>query len=295
MAKKQIDFWESLESNKYEFISYLKRLTELSASTFKWNNLPDTIDERFLELALFAEGKAVFFYDDVMGYLCLKVAINGQLSVYGLPQRYRAYSSFNGYNKQLDNTNSVLIYNNLLHTNTLPEVYKYSQRLYELDRTIDVNMKAQKTPILIVCDEEERLTMKNMYMKYDGNQPVIYGNKNLNVNEFKVLSTGAPYLCDKLYALKTQIWNEALTYLGISNLTIQKKERLITDEVERNQGGTVASRNSRLKARQTACDQINKMFGLNISVEFKEDYDKDSDEKDEELKDENIIEEEVED
>ena len=212
---KQADFWDSLAKNKGDYTKYLMRLTELSLSTFEWKNIPDTIDIRYLELALFAEGKAVFFKDEVMGFLALKCAVSGNLNVYGIPQRYRAYSSYNGYNKELNLSDSVIIYNNMLRTNTLPDVMKYAMRIYELDQIIDINAKAQKTPVLIACDENERLTMKNLYLKYDGNTPVIYGNKNLNVNGFKVLSTGAPYLCDKMYELKNQIWNEALTYLGI--------------------------------------------------------------------------------
>ena len=139
-----------------------------------------------------------------------------------------------------------------------------------MDRTIDVNVNAQKTPILILCDDKQRLTLENVYMSYEGNKPVIFGNSNLNPDMLKVIQTGAPFVADKIYQLKTQIWNEALTYLGISNLNINKRERLISDEVQRYQGGTLACRMSRLKARQQAADQINAMFGLNISVEYDE-------------------------
>lgn len=92
------------------------------------------------------------------------------------------------------------------------------------------------------------------------------------MNGFGVLKTDAPYVSDALYQLKTQIWNEALTYLGISNVNITKKERLITDEVTRNQGGTIASRYSRLESRKKACKEINKMFGLNIDCDCREDF-----------------------
>ena len=114
--------------------------------------------------------------------------------------------------------------------------------------------------------------MKNLYKEYDGNAPVIWGTKALNTEGFKVLKTEAPYVADKIYQLKTQIWNEALTYLGIANLNIQKKERLVSDEVTRNMGGTIASRHSRLEARRQACKQINKMFNLNIDVDYRQDY-----------------------
>ena len=263
-------FWESAKLNNYSFKQYYNRLTELSVSMFEWKNVPDTIDIRFLELALFGDGLAVFFYDDVLGYLALRCAIGGQMNVYRIPTKRRAYAA-NGYNKNLDESNSVIIFNNYLHTNSMLDVELFARRLYNLDRAIDVNANAQKTPILVQCDENQRLTLKNIYMKYDGNEPVIFGDKNLNPNSIKVLQTGAPYVADKLYQLKTQIWNEALTFLGISNINVTKKERLITDEVTRNQGGTMASRYSRLEARRQACDEINRKFGLNISCDYRED------------------------
>ena len=264
------EFWESARFNNSTFLQYYNRLVELSISMFDWKNVPDSIDIRYLELALFGDGKAIFFYDEDLGYLALRCMIQGKLNVYRIPIKRRAYAS-NGYNRQLDASNSVIIYNNFLHTNSVRDIELYAKRLYNLDRAIDVNANAQKTPILIQCDEQDRLTLKNVYMKYSGNEPVIYGAKNLRPESFKVLNTGAPYVCDKLYTLKTEIWNEALTYLGISNVNITKRERLISDEVRRNQGGTVASRYSRLEARRQAAEQINKMFGLNIEVEYRED------------------------
>ena len=268
---KDRNFWESARYNKDGFMQYFDRLTELSISMFEWKNLPDTIDERFLELALFGDGMAIFFEDEVLGYLALRTMIGGRLDVYQIPTERTAYAS-NGYNKHLDNENSVIIFNNMIHTNSTRVVETYARRLYELDRIIDVNAKAQKTPVFIQCEETQRLTMKNLYMKYEGNEPFIFGDKSLNPNALKVLKTDAPYVADKIYQLKTQIWNEALTYLGISNLNIQKKERMISDEVMRNQGGTIASRYSRLESRRQACEQINEMFGLDIECNYREDY-----------------------
>ena len=190
--------------------------------------------------------------------------------MYEIPTKRTAYSTGNNYNANLDESNSVIIFNNLLHSNSVLEITNYAKRLWDLDRTIDINAAAQKTPILLQCDESQRLTLLNMYKQYSGNMPVVFGNKGLQQEPIKVLSTGAPYVCDKLYTLKTQIWNEALTYLGISNVSFQKRERLISDEVMRSMGGTMASRFSRLEARRQAAAQINKMFGLNISVDFRE-------------------------
>ena len=284
MGRKKTQFEESLLLNNRTYMMYLERLTELAVSMFEWRNLPDTIDPRYLELHLFEKGAVVYFKDEAVGDLCLDVATQGRLNVYGYPVRRKAYSSYNNYNKQLTDTDSVIIYNNYLRTNSVMQMKLYAQRLYQLDRIIDVNVRAQKTPVLIQADEKQRLTMLNVYKEYDGDSPVIFGDKNLDVKGLKVLSTNAPYVSDKLYTLKTQIWNEALTYLGISNVNYQKKERMITDEVTRNQGGTIASRYSRLQMRREAVNQINKMFGTNIEVNYREDFQEIFESRDDELR-----------
>ena len=269
--KRDLQFCESAYMNNRTYLQYYNRLTELAISMFEWQNLPETVDQRFLEMCLFSDGMCIFFQDEVLGYLSLQCMIGGNLNVYRIPTERKAYAT-NGYQRKLNGTNSVIIFNNYLHTNSMLDVEMFSKRLYNLDRAIDVNANAQKTPVLIQCDETQRLTMKNLYKQYEGNEPFIFGSKGLDANGLKVLQTGAPYVADKLYELKTQIWNEALTYLGISNINVVKKERMITDEVTRNQGGTVASRYSRLESRRQACKQINEMFDLNIWVDYREDF-----------------------
>lgn len=271
MAKKDRQFWESAGMNNGTYKQYYNRLVELAISMFEWKNLPDSVDARFLELCLFVDGQAIFFYDEELGYLTLQNAMNGGFNVYRIPVNRRAYA-VNGYNRELNENNSVIIFNNYLHTNSQLDAVMFAKRLYNLDRAIDVNANAMKTPIIIKCDETQRLTMLNLYKQYDGNEPYIFGDKAINTNAIQVFKTDAPYVADKLYQLKTQIWNEALTYLGISNINVQKKERLITDEVTRNQGGTIASRYSRLNARRDACKQINAMFDLDIWCDYREDY-----------------------
>ena len=272
MARRKTNFWESAVMNNATYIQYYNRLIELSIAMFDWTGLPDTIDPRFLELTLFKYGQAVFFKDEVIGYLALTNAVQGGFDVYGYPVASRAYSPYNKYQKNLTLDDSVIVYNNYLRTPSSLDVEVFAKRLYNLDRVIDVNANAQKTPVLIKCAETQRLTMKNLYKEFDGNSPVIFGDNGLNDANFTVLSTEAPYVADRIYQLKTQIWNEALTYLGISNINVQKKERLITDEVSRNMGGVIASRYSRLNARQNACEKINRMFGLNVWCKYRDDY-----------------------
>ena len=271
MGKRKNLFNESLILNKHTYTQYLNWLTELAISMFKWKNLPATVDARYIEMQLFLTGAMVYFNDEVIGDLCLNCLSQGRMDVYGYPIIRRAYSAYNNYQRLLKPNNSVVIYNNYMRTNSVLDVQMYARRLYNIDRIIDVNVNAQKTPVIVRASEKQRMTMMQLYMQYDGNEPFIFGDKDLDLNSLAVLKTDAPYVADKLYALKTEIWNEALTHLGISNVNINKKERLITNEVSRTQGGTIASRYSRLDSRQEAAENINTMFGHDIKVDYRDE------------------------
>lgn len=270
MGKRKTQFAESLALNTMTYDLYLELLTQIAVSQFEWRNLPSTVDPRFLELTLFNDGQAVFFADDVMGYLGLQCLIKGALNVYRIPVDRQAYA-VNGYRKNLTDADSVIIYNNYMHTNSVNLAKLYARKLYDIDRAIDINVRGQKTPVGLQCDEKQRLSVINAYKDYDGNQPVLFLDKSFDLNSLKTIRTDVPFVSDKLYEIKTKIWNEALTYLGVVNVTEQKKERMIVDEVQRSLGGTIASRFTRLGMRQEACKQINEMFGLNISVTYRYD------------------------
>lgn len=283
-VKGDYQFWESANANSLAEQYYLSRLSELAMSMFKWKNLPDSVDSRFLEYTLFYEGAAVFFKDEYLSnselsdntdgsYLCLQVILGGDLNVYRVPNNRKAYA-VNTYNKQLTQNDSVIIWNNMIRLPEYGRMMYYATQLAEIDRAITVNVKGQKFPIAILCDESQRLTLKNVYKQYDGNEPFIFGDSSLDLNKMiQAINTGSPYVADKLQDLKNNKWSEAMMCLGIPNSPTDKKERLVANEAAVSQGGTLASRSSRLEMRKRACDEINKMFGLNIDVEYNEDLD----------------------
>ena len=267
-----------LNDNVDSFIKYRDHLMELGMSMIGWDfskidrEQRQYLNERQIEYNEYFKGATVFFKDEELNaYLCLPVILAPPFDVNDIPMRRTAYSK-NGYRKELSQDNSVVIYNNYLRKPTCYTVNHYAERLADLENAIDVNCKAQKTPVIILCNENERLSMLQLYNKYDGNQPFIFGEKDLNVNGVRAINTGAPFIADKMYQMKMQIWNEALTHLGISNISYQKKERLVSDEVIRNMGGTIASRQSRLQTRIDAVTKIKDMFGVEIDVYYKEDY-----------------------
>lgn len=266
--RKNDYFDYTLLLNQYSFKEYLTIIENIALSRFDWSNVPPSIDVQFLERQLFNRGFIVFFEDEVMGPLALDAALSGRLDVYNIPITRRIRAS-NGYRATRDKLDSVIIWNDFTHKNSYTLIKYYAMRLYQLDSIIDVNAHAQRTPILITTPNNQRMVMENLYLKFAGGTPVIYGDNDLlNINNINVLKTDAPYVADRIFMLKSNLWAELLTFLGIANVSINKKEKLVQDEVLRSQGGTFATRNSYVKARQIACEQINRMFGLDIWVEF---------------------------
>lgn len=261
----------SAMQNLRTFDYYFSRLMNIAVSVYEWKNLPKQVDPRWLEISIMTNGMCLFFRDEDAGfYDALPCTIGGTFDNHNIPILRRAYAA-NGYQAQRDNTNSVIIYHNYLHGVPIWDLEMFATRLADFQRTIDVNVRAQKTPNLLLCDDNQKSTWQNVMIQYEGNVPLILGNNGLNPNALQVLKTDAPFVADQIEEIRVQVWNDAMSYLGVSNVNVTKKERLITDEVQRNMGGILASRNSPLEMRREACKQINAMFGLNVDVDFRED------------------------
>lgn len=264
--------WESAILNNATFDYYFNFLKLITINRLKFTGLPETVDERFLKRGLFDKGQMLWFQDEEIGDLCLYFTTGGQKSVYDVPLLRQVYTSNGIYHTQRTYKNSVIIYNNYNRLPDYHDVEMFALRLADLQRTIDVNVKGQKTPKIITSNESQRLVMKNLFMQWDGNEPFIFGDKKLR-DEIKldVLDTTAPYVVDKLEIQKHMLINEFLTSKGITNANNDKKERLVQSEVSSNYGLVEMARNAATSAIQEGLDEVNKMFGHNVQVEFQTD------------------------
>lgn len=260
--------------NNTTFSSYYNRLKLIAISLFNWEGLDDIGgDSRFLEMALFENGRAVFIKDETLGYLTLRVNPSDKLNVYNLPTKVIAYST--GYNVEYEMEDVVYIMNNDLQIPTSIVLQQFAYKLYNIDKTIDINLNAMKTPVILQGSIQQQMTLRNLLMQYDGNIPFIFGDKQFNITEaMKVLDLKATYLADKLTIQKREYWNEMLTFLGINNTNIDKKERLITSEVESNDEIINYYLNCFYKTRKKAVDEINEKFELGLKLTVNKDIEK---------------------
>lgn len=264
------NFEDAMLLNSRSYTDYLDRMKKIALSMFEWVNLPDTMDARYLELCLYYKGKAAILYDEDYGFINTQAADSGYLNIYGLPTKLNCYSY--SYNKMRElyipgsnlpaEEECILVMNNYQQIPTASTIELFAYRLAEAQRTADINIAAQKTPILILTDKNQELTLRNLYAQYDGNSPVIFGDRNvLNEKPMDTINTQAPYIADKLQDYMRDIWNSFLTFLGINNLD-EKKERLITSETGSNNELINMNMQSYLIPRKQACKEFNEKFGL---------------------------------
>lgn len=291
--KDNYKFVDSLQINDSTYIDYLNRFTKIALSMFEWVNLPKSMNARFLEMCLFYFGNAALLKDKRYGFINTKCTGSGEINIYGLPTKLNCFSyDFNsirtlytGLNPMFtdkqrearEDYECILVQNNWEGTPTIATLELFAYRLYEAQRTCDTNIIAQKTPVLLVADETQRLFLENLYNQYNGNQPFIFGDKEqLGEQTLKCINTQAPFVADKITEYKKEIWNEALEYLGVNSLQTEKKERLISDEANSNNELINLNLQSFLIPRQEACKKFNEKFGLTgtdkeISVRVRSD------------------------
>ena len=248
--------------NAQTYNYYYTRMRNLAMSVYKWENLPETCCARYLEKQIYYRGFAGFVYDPSFGWLSLPINPEDTINIYGDALRYNAFST--DYKKTFDLENVIIVRANYTCVPTDFAVRQFARRLSNVERAIDININAQKTPLFIITDDKRRMTMRNLYQQYDGNVPVIVADKSLDPDAFRVLKTDAPYVAGDLAEQKAIIWGEFLTFLGINNVGVEKKERRITDEVNANNEHIDMMAQVGLLTRQEAAEQLAERTGLDV-------------------------------
>ena len=254
-------------SNFATYNMYLRQCLTLAENVFKFKYLPSFIDVSYLNKTLLRKGSIAFFKDEVLGLLALPYIVIGGLDVYGRPKKIEVIGQ-NGYRRTLNSDEFVIMYDNNGRYPLYLDICQYAERLALNVRTADINIAQQKTPRVFKTTQEKEKSIRDLVNNVDGYENTIIAYENMDLDETSMVLAPAPYVSDKIDLHKENIWNEFLRLIGISNLSYQKKERNISDEIQAMQGGTIASRFSRFEPRQRAIEEINKKFDEHIEVEY---------------------------
>lgn len=270
--KKRTALEDAMLLNNATYFDYLDRVKKIALSIFEWVNLPESMDSRYLERCLYYTGAAAMLHDETYGFINTKATCSNNLNIYGLPTEITAFSYsyrdvrrvYNGLTEASADINSeaVLVLNTWDMLPTAPSIELFCMRLAEAQRIIDINIKAQATPFVIMTDENERLSMVNAFQQVDKNAAVIFGKRGVfDSDSIKTLNTTAPYIADKVQGYKRDIWNEMLSYLGVDNIE-EKAERLVASEVGGNNELVNLNLQSFYATRKLAAKQFNEKYGL---------------------------------
>jgi len=276
-------------SNYKTYLLYQRQMITLAENVFQFIDMPEYLDVSFLNGCLLRQGAVAFFYDDVMKELIALPFRNvSVVDVYGRPKRIEVYSE-NGYSRILDEDEFVIMYDNNGKYPLYLDILQYSERIANNIRTSDINVSQQRTPRFWKTSSNKEKSIRDAVNNVDAMVETVITYEDLNVDDTQVCLNPAPFVTDKIMDYNDKLWVEYFRLIGVANVTEVKKERLIKDEVNFSQGGTIASRFSRFEPRSRALKEINKKFGKFLNKEIKVEYydGEPSDIKDEEV-DENV-------
>ena len=255
LINSQLDNWATYQM-------YLRQMLTLAENVFEFENLPTFIDMAYVNKRLLRNGSIAWFYDDVLEtLLALPYRNLSSLDVYGRPRKIQVFSLNGSYTRELNPNEYVIMYDNNGQYPLYLDICQYAERIALDTRTTDINIQQQRTPRIWKCKQELEKSLKDLLNNIDGMQEKIATFTDINLDDITCILEPAPFVADKLEQHKDKVFAEFLRLIGISNLAVQKKERVITDEIQAIQGGTIASRYSRFQPRENAIKQINEKFG----------------------------------
>lgn len=258
-------------TNYKTYLVYKEKMLSLAMNVFQFKNLDPFIDTSVINKTLFTTGSIAFFYDEVAKKLmAMPYMIVGSLDYYGRPQAIRPLPYFGVYNRTLyaKAKEFVIMYDNEMHTSLLPALIDSSKRLALIKRTMDINIDQQSTNRVWKTTQDKKVSLEKALQQVESKVNSIITYDDLDLNDMGAILNIAPFVTDKLNEAKKEEWSEFLETIGITSNTVQKKERVITDEIFTSMGGTIASRYNRFESRKKAIKLINEYFNQNIEVEF---------------------------
>lgn len=205
------------------YIRYFNMLHEMIVNRFEWIGLPEEIPPRVLEDYLFWWGQAVFFKDDVLEkYAVMKTNLGGTVDIYGVPNMRFAYAQ--QYFKALGKNNSVIIWDSNVGYPSVDYVQMYAESLANMRMTRNLNIYAQRTPVIIAGSDNQRLSTKNLFKQYNDFVPFISVKDGIsNVENMKILNLNPPNVFGDLTTAMRQEIADFCVQFGINNIDGTKK------------------------------------------------------------------------
>jgi hypothetical protein len=269
MNKKLVN---SQLTNALTYTKVRRKMVMLASNVFNFKNLEEyapNIDKDYINRKLVYNGAVAWFYDEELGLLALPFNIKGKPDVYGNPTSIEVIGS-NGYHKSLSVTKgeAIIMYDNSGRYPLINDIIQDAERIALCKRVQDVNISMQKNSRIWKTDKSREKTVKDLLNRVDGNVENVVSYDNVDIDTLTSTLAVVPYIANDIDEHIRTLWEEFYAHIGISSVLVNKKERLIKDEMRASQGGTIASRFIRFTPRVEALTKINKKWNVNIELEY---------------------------
>lgn len=251
-----------------ERISYYRRL---GIGLYRWE-VPKEYpllykDAPRIERYLYDDGFALIWMNN--GELMITKGVAYGVGQYFEPDKFRPVWYDIAGNRVvgdvLGNDECVIIQNNedLVPSENLilPWVKRYAQ----IQATIDNNIMFQNFPVVIEMEEEKDLEAKIIGNVLETFQRMIINHGTGDIlKKLEVINLNVPYLADKLRMERDDADANVLQILGVNNVNIEKKERLLVAEAESNNEELELTAHAPYQLRTSACERAKELFGVEI-------------------------------
>lgn len=264
----------ALNANVVDAQEYLNWILSLCLLRYEWHGLPNTCSERFLETCLNLSGCATICFDEKTpdAVLTLNAGSYSEYNVYGEPTAWAAMGVGTGQTEFFTvkkGINGVFVWDRYSRLCFWPKLTRLANKLARYARTEDVNLFQQNTPYIVTAPEDKIIDVQTAFGAIAAGQPAIVGYDGLSEtinNGIKVANTGAEWKGEQFQKGALGVWSEIFRLIGIPHVAFEKAERINVDEAKTAYAPARLMLDDGLKARQEACDEWNRLFNANISV-----------------------------
>lgn len=254
------------------------RLLSLVIGRFKYDNLPESMDARYLEMCLINSGRAGI-RETPDGLKNFAALIRGNFNCYGYPASIelidymgrpggRIIPDLPGNENFAD---GVVIYDSKTDVAPIGRIWWYANRLHLIQTALSVSIQNTRAGVVWECNSRAQTrAIERALKQLDAGKPYIitYGEENDLKDPPKM--TANPQTPETLKFLSEtydKTLADFLTEFGInSNAVINKLAGVGAEELEQNEEATRLSLNNALECRKEGLTRLNKMYNLNVTI-----------------------------
>lgn len=251
--------------------SYVRYFLARLQSMFKYENLPETIPQKWLENYLMCNGHCgIIRAEDGLLY-AVQGALGGECDEYYVPKIYTVANPYlKTKNMYVRNEDVIVIFNDVYIQGVLPLLNRYCMQLVENDITLNIADILSRATLIMSATDDKTKASAELFIKRlrDGDLSVIaeksFVENSLHINQFREVTDTLTNLIEYHQYIKASLFNE----LGLNSNYNMKRESINSNESQLNDDMLHPLIDDMLKCRKEGIEKVNEMFGTNITVEF---------------------------